>query len=758
MNSAEETSMAGVGSFESLAFSHDGQRLAAVERSSAGASRVVIWSSPTDHGDFRRRQSIDIPARSLAFSPVDPTMLACGGEEGALFVCQLDASSGDAPWSIKRYDRHSETVTHVDFTQDGRYLATASSSGVAHVWTQDLGSWSIAERPPVRHASSLRTCCWAESPTSEPTLLTCSAEGLLHAWPLDRYFDVRKWRSLDNAAIRTLGTTKDNSWLITGDDQGHTRLYKVATTSPSEDKTAVADFYVGHDAGAVSRAWSLGPQSDDVLTLSFGDSKQAGLYRWSASQRTWAPNLRPTELQLDLMPSGRYLAVAGLEGVRIVDTTSGETVAEDGLAADSIASLDSERFVVGDARGRVTVFDVTDNGLERGSSRRVAGSGTLKLLSTTVVQGQELCYAATGGAKEIFQVTVDAQGNLDSPIPLSETPGPIRSLACDGLAVAAIAAKGDAVYAKDASEERWRTLPAPGVRSIAIAATGQIAMVLDSGSLQLWSLRDTTLREVGSGFERVDLLRNGRFCALGTGGQRPRIVSWRPADDFSKAHSLRSRSPVVLTYPVPTGQRPMVATLGSDGYLRSWDAHDPRAPVRSHRLCARVHAASASTNYESMVALLERDNTRQLGATSDLGSSWTALPMPAEVQLSPSASCAVEGNRAVVWDAAQSPPSWTLWEGVMSGRVKTTTQLVKGRRTTERRPVAISREGLIALVTTEEDAESDLLKVFTKEGGDYRETHRDRVESRINTDFGFQSFGGRVYLLGPAVVGSASET
>lgn len=774
VNTADEVNLMGVGYFSELAFSADGRYLAAIERDNGEAgTRIRSWTFTSD-GRRYANGSFNVPATSLAFDPKNPRRLACGCAGGPLLLCEINPNNGDESAKseddmlaeanrvggrvVEQFDRHIDDITQVAFSPDGDRLATASRSGTALVWSRQGDSWAVDERPPVRHNSPLIGCVWAEG---GETLLTSSTNGKLRAWPLDDYRDVRRFTPPGNPNITTINTTRDEAYVAVGARDGHVWLYDTS----ARGRRPVGDYFIGHRGPQVDHVWSVGPEPTEIISLDFNpqsasDGGEATVVDWSKPRRKEYIGLESTAI--DLTSSGDYFALFDFKTIRLVSRESGEVVAENGLAARSLAALPSDdRVVVGYSRGGIAVLQRRGGELERASDENLASTASIRHLATTRWNDADIVYAASDATRpEIYRMQIAPSGQIEqvsSLSPISDDASANRAmkqLVCDGPWVAAIVGVDNELFVLGPDQNDWTQVANSGIQQVAIDRSGVIAAVTSDGRLLTGSAEGTaTLVEslAGvAGIEQVGRLANGNFYAAGSRQARPVIHVWRPGDDPRSGAGLESRSPVALAWPLASAAgEPQVATLSEEGAYRVWDASNPATPVSTTQAAPSRHRIlqAASSAGHNQIGLIASDGAATLARVLDTQSGeWRTLPLPPGESLSDLANIAVADEHLIVWDAAtQTCFDWRL------GSASAPASVWRNDTPTDApalapQPVAVSAQGKIAVVTSDEPGE-EALRIFAPQGGALVETHRESPVAAISLAF---SQSGQRLLAGGA--------
>ena len=709
LDTPQDYALSGLGAYNALTFSADGLRLAAAESSrETGQSNVTVWSRGSLSEPFAGKVKLSARVRSLAFHPTNNRLLACGGVGGELILWTIDPTTTESDTgNVVRLDRHTDDITQLSFSPSGDSLVTASASGLALVWspTGAGGQWAVDQRPPLRHSSPLRGTSWAGD---GETLITADAEGTVRTWPLDAYYNVRRWSTSDATPARTIAATHKDRLVVVGDENGHTQLLDASTSDPRPR----ADFFIGHSGSSIANVWSIADAAggrDRLVTLGF-DGGQATLYRWAANLRAKIGGINAKQ-SFDLSPSGKHLIVAGLQKLSLLYASNGKELDFDTLSVSSMAYLPTgDRLVVGDARGRLSVLSTRTGKFEAVARDTIAARRDLRWLATTRIADSDLVYAATGETEPtVFRVGMtDGQAAMDAT-PLPKLALPVRSLACAGETVVALCGERGALFVYRGGATEWTRLATAEINSAAALTDGGVIAARADGALQYWSPRpgsesvqlslprDTT-------YDRVGQLASGEAFASGRRSGRPVVDTWRPGAAQRPTRAYESRSPVVLaTVPNAVEARSealQVATLSRDGYYRTWSMNLPvRQPASTTSLVAggtEILDAAASSDNAVLCALAMTNGTVSAHLLQSAESNWQTLELPAGEKLSAATSCAIQGDRMVIWDAARNklfdwrldqPRPPTVWNGPPAAADQT-----------DSLPVAIDHRGRVAVL------------------------------------------------------------
>ena len=638
--------------------------------------------------------------------------------------------------------RHTNDVVQLAFSSDGKRLATGSRSGVALVWERAADGWDQTRLPSIRHQSTLSGCTWADG---GQTLLTASTDGQLRSWPLDEYRDDHIQWSLEGAPdVTTVAASPSGSMVASGGSDGHVYLYDARFADRAE-----ADLFVGHRGDDVFAAWSVGDDPRDVLSLATASraSQRGGesleLVDWRTDSRSILPAI--DDLQKVVRCSGgRFLVAHTLltgnlqKDVRVINAQTGEEVAS-GRGAQSLVALPSaDRFAVG-TKGlwlrvaspeRTVTDDAGRRQLDWKTKQLAQGARDEKIvwLASTREQNSDVVYAGTDGKEpSLFRVVVDDSGEIGT---VDELPGlngagsgkeslSLSGLTAGGQWVAVIRGPKQSVSVLDTAADgaAWGhdVAGVSQVSSVAVSPQGHLVAVANDellwGEAQSATLDAADLRDSTIIYRKVGLMPNGRFYALGRRGRRAVVLTWSPGSDPSTGVYLRSRPPVVLAAVQPSGEGAItVASLGAGGAYHEWVPKNPSAPAFGRSLVpagytvvdadASVDATkiclTATNGKQTLARFLQRSGVDEPPTVND-------LKMPPGKQLSSLATCAVEGDHIVVWDAGQNAAfSWRIDAPEAAREIAIVPPAVASVASVPE-PVAVSSEGLVGLTSPARD-------------------------------------------------------
>jgi WD40 repeat protein len=294
---------------------------------------------------------------SFAYAPDGKTLATAGPWDNWIGV--WDAATGRL---LHHLSGHTNGVMAVHWSPDGKYLASGGGDRVIRVW--DAAGLEVralsAGRIPIQ------SLAW--SPDGK-ALLSASQEPVARLWEVATGRELRQFGAGDKA-ITSIAFAPDGRHVATGGQDGKVRLWD------AEAAKEVRQLVSGRD-GAAPGALSL-----TVRQLAFSpDGKVLGgavgggttLCLWDVDQgvelRRFGDPQRAV-LSFAFSPSGKFLAAAGFDRVRVWGLTSGKELRQLEPARDRRApplgpvafSPDGKTLAaVGEASQTILLWDLTDS-------------------------------------------------------------------------------------------------------------------------------------------------------------------------------------------------------------------------------------------------------------------------------------------------------------------------------------------------------------------------------------------------------------
>jgi WD40 repeat protein/serine/threonine protein kinase len=347
-------------------------------------------------------------ARALAYSPCGRFIASgsgtwyAGKDDGDVKI--WDANSGK---ELHTLERNIGTVFAVDFSPDGRLLATAGRSGKIVLWNPETGE-RLRELPG--HPTAVLDIEF--SPDGQ-RLVSVGADV--------RIWDVGAAASLHvlnkhQSTVFSAAYSPDGRRLVSTDWKGEAHLWNAESGEHLQMLVDAVDLRVSDF-------------SPDGTLLSVGS--------WDGSLRTWnlndleaPPVVRHPNLgqlyALVYSPDGRRLAIGARDGFKIFDVaTSAELhsfAGHNGVAISLAFSPDGSRLVTGGLDGTIKIWDATVGE----EFRRGLESNTMLSAFAIDSQGRQIALGSVGRTVRVWDV---ATGKPLTSIPNQSTP--VSSMASD---------------------------------------------------------------------------------------------------------------------------------------------------------------------------------------------------------------------------------------------------------------------------------------------------------------------------------------
>ncbi len=336
----------------SVAFSPDGQTIA----SGSEDFSIILW-------DLKTGQAIGEPLREqqnwitgVAFSR-DGKILASASDDGTIILWDVETREPIGP----ALDGRSGAPKSLAFSPDGRALAASMDQGTILLW--DLETRFPLGEPLTGHASPVNQVVF--SPDSK-TLAAASDDHMVSLWEvatlLDYTGDTRHplARALEGQTglVYGIAVSPDGTTLAAGDSDNVVHLWDLETRGP------VGEPFTGHQNPILSVAFS-----PDGRTLASGSADKTIILWDVASRQPIGQPLRGHAEAVDNVifhPDSRVLASNSRDGTIIlwnVETLRPIVQRSTGYIVTSLAfSLDGKVLAAGTEEGPITLWDVDTNG------------------------------------------------------------------------------------------------------------------------------------------------------------------------------------------------------------------------------------------------------------------------------------------------------------------------------------------------------------------------------------------------------------
>jgi WD40 repeat protein len=169
---------------------------------------------------------------TLAFHPNGEILAAAGNGR---YIHLFDVKTGHV---VAELDGHKRPISDIDFSADGRRLASYDSDGTLMVW--DVMTHELQGRPLQRTSSYSGSSAMALSPDGQ-IAVTSNKTGGLNIWHVDT------WRSLGGPVVAhsdyvgNLKFSPDGNWLLSGGLGGEVFLWDLRLETWMEQACAIAN-------------------------------------------------------------------------------------------------------------------------------------------------------------------------------------------------------------------------------------------------------------------------------------------------------------------------------------------------------------------------------------------------------------------------------------------------------------------------------------------------------------------------------------
>ncbi|MBM3848161.1 MAG: hypothetical protein FJ405_17975 [Verrucomicrobia bacterium] len=175
------------GQIHAIGFSRSGKLVFASGGIGGKSGRTAIW----DVASGKAVGVVGAEFDSILASDISPdqSQLALGGPGRVLKLHSL--STGEAEHKIKK---HTDWLSSIAYSPNGKMLATADRNGSIHVWDPENAQELFAL---AGHNSTVRALAWRRD---SKILASCSEDGTLKTWELESGKQVKSWVAHEGGA------------------------------------------------------------------------------------------------------------------------------------------------------------------------------------------------------------------------------------------------------------------------------------------------------------------------------------------------------------------------------------------------------------------------------------------------------------------------------------------------------------------------------------------------------------------------------
>ena len=334
---------------EAVAYSPNGKLVAAADadgfvtvfRPDGGDKKPVMRAQATDGGGQQ--------ATGVAFTPDGAKLLAGGYDKNARLLAAPAAAGTAAPAAaapLLKFTGHSEPVSAVGITPDGKLAVTGGQDRTVRVWD------AVGGKPVRLFQGHLdRVTALAVRPDGRQ-VASGSEDGTIRLWDLSAVDEHRAMTDATDAVWAAVYAPDGSRFAAAGADRA-IRVYDAAGK--------LEHTLTGHKGAVTSLVFS----ATDRLASAAGD---ALIKLWDARTGTFEKDLAghtSAVLALAATADGRLVSAAADRTVKLWDVPAGKPVwswAGKSAACAVAVRPDGKRVAVGTADGTLTILDVTADG------------------------------------------------------------------------------------------------------------------------------------------------------------------------------------------------------------------------------------------------------------------------------------------------------------------------------------------------------------------------------------------------------------
>jgi WD40 repeat protein len=516
-----------------------------------GSFLAAAWPDGVRILDLATRKTIRVisalpGAVQASFSP-DGEKIAITSEAATTAVV-VDVSSGEELFTL---EGHKLTVKGIEWSPDGRWIATASNDGSARLWEAGTGIFRFAL---LGHAVTIQDLEWSPDSTR---LVTGSDDGTAKVWLITEG-GPRELLSLSaqdtRSGIRAVAFSPNGNRVMTGDEAiTATKIWDVRITGSAEWANLPAiPFFFGSAA--------FTPDGQRLIASSADGSATAWAPETGRALQTFRPNSPPVEPPgANVVAPDPTAAPSGTDILAIDVSKDGQSIATasaDGSAAVWNAASSERRFTIGPEAG-ITDVAWSPNGNLLATAGSEGGAGLVTIVDPSGKEVADLREESGIGFGSV-QFSPDGRRLLTSRVEMGRADPTIRAIRLWDWA------HGEVV----------RTIEAPAERAVFDPTGARIATTTglpagDAGIVQIWDSttgQELTRLEGRAGVSDVAFSPDGSSVA--TAGTDKTVRLWDP-ESGAQVLALRGHGGAVATVTFsPDGSK--LASVSADGIVRVW--------------------------------------------------------------------------------------------------------------------------------------------------------------------------------------------
>jgi WD40 repeat protein/serine/threonine protein kinase/tetratricopeptide (TPR) repeat protein len=542
----------------------ESMRMAAEAGDAAGRhvalANLAAWRS--SHLDFKEVFPHSDAVTAVAFSPDGKTIVTGSMDKTARL---WNVNSGKP---IGRPMAHQEWARSAAFSPAGRLLATGSNDKTARLWDAATGQ---QVGPPLEHPGFVLSVAF--SPDGR-TLVTGCQDGAARLWSTTSGRLVGQ-EMVHSSLVWSVAFSPDGKTILTGSWDKTARLWDAATGRPH-----------GPPMEHLGEVWSAAFSPDGKTILTGSVDKTARLWDAATGRPVGKPMEHPDAVRtVAFSPDGKTVVTGCADRTaRLWDTVTGERVGrslEHQMAVWAVAfSADGRSILTGCADGMARLWD----GMIGQPVGRVLEHGSLWTVDHFSNDGKSIFSVGIEGGVRRWDV---ASGQfLGHPVELGHVVW-VSAISPDGKTILTGSVDKTARTWDAASGQPLGVVleHSDMVYAVAFSPNGKTILTGSAdGKAQLWNA--ATGRPVGKAMKHLDVVRSVAFSPDGktilTGSWDKTARTWDAASGQPSGVVLKHSVSVQCAAFSPEGKA--ILTGSADGKAQLWDAATgrPLGPPLEH--------------------------------------------------------------------------------------------------------------------------------------------------------------------------------